>query len=185
MSNFPSFSYNTNNCPNLFPNQNSNNFNNFNFQSNPPKPVEPVVEEVYILYKTTDKGKINVGYFKDVKDIFNHFNNHTYNLDDENIKWFEVDKINLLSKNIDNFILTNSGYFSVAENKVYSYSTIPQNSYVNLMTKIENRKIIKEIKESIEKIEKKINNAFLYTNANNTNQLKELSYKLVQFEKRF
>ena len=180
------------------PNQFSNLFNFPQPQVQPPAPLfgqtsqsvftsinnnDTSNDGAYILYKTTDKGKINVGYFKNVNDIISHFSDTKYDLIHDPIKWFEVDKININNKNIESFVLIHNGFVSKQDNKTHNFNTQLPPHYINLMARIEYKCMMREIDEAKKKIDNKLNNNFITINCDKLIEIQEISNKFQQFEK--
>lgn len=130
--------------------------NIFSFQ----QPVKTNDSEIiYVLFKVINLDRIYIGYFKDGKDVINHFCNTFYDLNTENIKWFEVDKINQ-NKIVETYILTHQGYVSKSDNRLYNFNITQPTNYVNFMLKLELKKISKDLIETIDKINNKINTSY-------------------------
>lgn len=154
--------------------------NNFSFQNQ--QTSSEITDDLYILYKTTDKGRINVGYFKDGKEVIKHFSNNQYSINTESIKWFEIDKFTLSTKNMETFILAHNGYLSKMDNKFYNYPIQQPDYYTNLMIKTEYKRVFLEINEVNNKINKKLQNSYLITGTK-CNEYQEILNKLEIFEK--
>ncbi len=136
---------------------------------------------MYVLYKITDNGRINIGYYKNGEEVVAQLNT-IYNTQFDHVNWFEVDKVNFQSKMIETFVMTTHGYVSKNDNKLYNFNTVPPQNYINLVAKIECRRLIKEINLLSTKMEKKINMSYMNVSPK-INELLELYNKLLQIEK--